>query len=158
MFRDIVRTKQKLSREECVQLLKTQVRGVLAVLGDEDYPYAVPTNYWYCEEDGKLYFHSNPRGHKVDAITRHDKVSFCVYDNGVRKDGHWALTFQSVIVFGRVSVVEDYDHGMEIVRQMSRRFTDDVAYIEHEIRQAGKRTLIFALTPEHITGKMVVEE
>ena len=85
-------------------------------------------------------------------------MSFCVYDSGIRKDDHWALTFQSVIVVGKVSVVEDYDFGMEIIRRMSRCFTTDEVYIEHEIRQAGKRTLIFALTPEHITGKIVVEE
>ena len=157
MFRDVVRVKQKLSEAECLDLLQTGLRGVLAVSGDMDYPYAVPTNYWYCEEDGKLYFHSNPNGHKVDAIKRHDKVSFCVCDSGERKEGDWALTFKSVVVFGRVSVVEDYDHAMEVTRKLSRRFTDDEEYIEHEIRQAGKRTLVFALTPEHITGKIILE-
>ena len=89
MFRDVVRTKQKLSEAECIDLLKSEVRGVLAVLGDEAYPYAVPTNFWYNAEDGKLYFHSGKRGHKIDAIKRHDKASFCVYDSGIRKDGDW---------------------------------------------------------------------
>lgn len=157
MFRDVVRVKQKLSQEECVQLLKSELRGVLAVLGDDDYPYGVPTNYWYCEEDGKLYFHSNMSGHKVDAIRRHGKVSFCVFDQGMRKDGDWALTFRSVIVFGRVEVVNEHERAMEITRQLSRRFTDDESYIEYEIQQAGARTLVFALTPEHMTGKTVHE-
>ena len=157
MFRDVVRKKQKLSEAECIELLKSEVRGVLAVLGDEEYPYAVPTNYWYCEEDGRLYFHSGKSGHKVDAIQKHNKVSFCVYDNGYRKDGDWALTFKSVIVFGRVELVEDHDRAIDLTRQLSRNFTSDLEYIEREIQSAGARTLVFALVPEHITGKTIHE-
>ena len=33
----------------------------------------------------------------------------------------------------------------------------DEEYIESEIRRAGLRTLCFALTPEHISGKRVNE-
>lgn len=157
MFRDVVRVKQKLSEGACAELLKSEVRGVLAVLGDADYPYAVPTNYWYCEADGKLYFHSGMSGHKVDAIKKHDKASFCVYDSGTRKEGDWALTFKSVIVFGRIELVEDHDRALDIIRRLSLQFTADEAYIEQEIRQAGARTLVFALVPEHITGKTIHE-
>jgi len=157
VFRDVVRQKQKLQRDDCIALLKNEVRGVLAVLGDDDYPYAVPTNYWYCEDDGLLYFHSGNSGHKIDAIRRHDKASFCVYDSGVRKEGDWALTFKSVIVFGDIRVVEDHARAIEITRQLSLRFTQDTDYIEDEIRRAGRRTLVFALEPKHITGKIIHE-
>lgn len=157
MFRDVVRVKQSLSEAACIALLRSQVRGVLAVHGDDGYPYAVPTNYWYCAEDGKLYFHSGKTGHKVDAIRRNEKVSFCVYDEGVRKEGDWALTIQSVIVFGRIRMVEDYAHAMEMTRQLSLRFTADTAYIEHEVTQFGKDTLVFALEPEFISGKTIHE-
>ena len=157
MFRDVVRKKQKLSEAECTALLKQEVRGVLALLGDADYPYAVPTNYWYNEADGKLYFHSGKSGHKIDAIKRHNKASFCVYDSGIRKDGDWALTFQSVIVFGRIEIVEDYERAMELTRRLSLKFTSDTAYIEHEIAHFGAGTLVFVLVPEHITGKTIHE-
>lgn len=157
MFRDVVRVKQKLSDAECAAVLKEEVRGVLAVLGDDDYPYAVPTNYWYCEEDGKLYFHSGKSGHKIDAIKKHDKASFCVYDKGTRKEGDWALTFKSVIVFGKIELVEDYDKAMELTRQLSLKFTSDTEYIEHEITHFGAGTLVFALVPEHMTGKTIHE-
>lgn len=157
MFREVVRVKQKLSEGECTALLKSEVRGVLAVLGDEDYPYAVPTNYWYCEEDGKLYFHSGKSGHKIDAIKKHNKASFCVCDSGYRKEGDWALTFKSVIVFGKIEIVEDYDKAMDITRQLSMKFTTDTEYIEHEITHFGAGTLVFALVPEYITGKTIHE-
>lgn len=157
MFRDVVRVKQKLSEAECIALLKSEVRGVLAVLGDDDYPYAVPTNYWYNEEDGKLYFHSGKSGHKIDAIKKHEKVSFCIYDKGYHKEGDWALTIKSVIVFGKVELIEDYEQAMDITRQLSLKFTSDTEYIEYEVTHHGARTLVFALVPEHITGKTIHE-
>ena len=44
MFRDLRRIKQKLSHEECIELLKNEKRAVLSVLGDDDYPYGMPVN------------------------------------------------------------------------------------------------------------------
>lgn len=158
MFRDIARKKQVLSREDCLSILRREKRGVLAVQGDDGYPYAMPLNHWYCEEDGKLYFHSGPTGHKIDAIRREDKVSYCVYDGGTPEEDGWALNFKSVVVFGRVEIVEDHQRALEISRALSYKFTQDEAYIEKEIQSAGQRVLVFALTIEHMTGKRVNEK
>ena len=157
MFREMLRKKQALSEEECIAVLKTQKRGVLAVLGDEDYPYALPINHYYNDEDGHIYFHGAKFGHRVDAVKRHDKVSFCVYDEGYRRDGEWALNIKSVIVFGRLVPVEDEDKMIDICRRLSRKFTDDESYIEDEIKRAGFRTLMYELIPEHMSGKLVKE-
>ncbi len=158
MFRDIQRVRQKLDREECLTVLKTAKRGVLSVIGDDGYPYGLPINHYYDEETGKLYFHSGKTGHKIDALRASDKASFCVMDEGERMEGEWWLTFRSVVVFGRVSFVEDYDEAIEISRRLSYRFTDDGAYIEREIVQSGPAVLVFSLTPEHMTGKRVREK
>jgi nitroimidazol reductase NimA-like FMN-containing flavoprotein (pyridoxamine 5'-phosphate oxidase superfamily) len=157
MFRKMLRIRQQLTDKECIEILKREPRGVLSVLGDDDYPYGMPINHFYCEKDGKLYFHSGKTGHKIDAIRRHDKASFCVYDQGFRKEGQWALNIKSVIVFGRIEIVKDQDKIYDIARQLSRKFTDDEAYIEREIRTSGPGTLMFALIPEHMTGKLVNE-
>ena len=157
MFRAMQRSRQQLDDEECRQLLRQQLRGVLSVLGDDGYPYGMPLNHYYCEEDGKLYFHSGKTGHKIDALRACDKASFCVYDEGVRTEGDWALTIRSVIVFGRVEPVGDPERLIDIARRLSRKFTDDELYIDDEIRRSGKHTLMFALTPEHMTGKRVHE-
>ena len=157
MFREMLRKKQALSEEECIAVLKTQKRGVLAVLGDEDYPYALPINHYYNDEDGHIYFHGAKFGHRVDAVKRHDKVSFCVYDEGYRRDGEWALNIKSVIVFGRLVPVEDEDKMIDLCRRLSRKFTDDESYIENEIKRAGFRTLMYDLIPEHMSGKLVNE-
>ena len=157
MFREMLRKNQQLSDEECVEILKTQLRGVLSVLGDDGYPYGMPINHYYCEADGKLYFHGGMKGHRVDALRRCAKASFCTFDEGSRRDGEWALRFRSVIVFGRVEFVEDRETVYRISAELSRKFTKDEDYIRNEIEHAGPRTLMFALVPEHITGKSVTE-
>lgn len=157
MFREMLRKKQQLSQRECVDILKTQLRGVLSVLGDDGYPYGMPINHYYCEADGKLYFHSGRYGHKIDAIRRCDKASFCAYDEGFRREGEWALNIRSVIVFGRIEIVEDRETVYRIARELSYKFTQDEGYIQKEIEHAGPRTLMFALVPEHMTGKLVNE-
>ena len=157
MFREMLRKKQQLPEEECIEILKNELRGVLSVIGDDDYPYGMPINHFYCEEDGKIYFNSGRKGHKIDAMKRHDKASFCVYDQGFRREGEWALNIRSVIVFGRIEFIEDREKIYEIARRLSHKFTDDEEYIEREIVRSGPGTLMFALVPEHMTGKLVNE-
>lgn len=157
MFRPMLRKKQQLSEEECLCILKEELRGVLSVLGDDDYPYGMPMNHYYCEQDGKIYFHGGMQGHKIDAMKRHNKASFCVYDKGFRREGEWAWNIRSVIVFGRIEFIEDRETTYRIAEELSRKFTDDADYTQREIASAGFRTLVFALVPEHITGKIVNE-
>jgi nitroimidazol reductase NimA-like FMN-containing flavoprotein (pyridoxamine 5'-phosphate oxidase superfamily) len=157
LFREMRRFKQQISEAECLRILQEEKRGVLSVLGDDDYPYGMPINHYYCEEDGRLYFHTGMKGHRTDSIRRHDKVSFCVYDSGYRREGEWALNIRSVIVFGRVEIIEDRDKIYEIARKLSHKFPCDEEYIEREIRSAGPRTFMFALVPEYMTGKLVNE-
>ncbi len=157
MFREMLRKKQQLTREECIDILQHELRGVLSVLGDDDYPYGMPMNHFYCEADGKIYFHSGQRGHRIDAMKRHNKASFCVYDRGFRREGDWALNIRSVIVFGHIELIEDREKLYEIARLLSYKFTDDEQYIERELQASGPRTLMFALVPEHMTGKLVKE-
>ncbi len=150
MFRKLLRHKQQLSDSECIAVLKHELRGILSVMGDEGYPYGLPIDHWYCEKNGKLYFHCGKIGHKLDAIRNCDKVSYCVMDSGTPEEGGWALYFRSVIVFGRAKIIE-------ITRQLSQKFTDDTAYIEDEIRRFAAGTLCVELTPEHICGKRIHE-
>ena len=157
MFREMIRKNKQISIEECIELLKKEKRGVLSVLGDDDYPYGMPMNHFYNEEDGKIYFHCGKKGHRLDALKKHDKVSFCVYDEGYRNDGEWALNIKSVIVFGRVKVVEDIEKVVDISIKLSHKFTRDDTYIKEEVEKYAKQTLLLELTPEYICGKMVTE-
>ena len=157
MFREMLRKKQELSVSDCIAILKKEPRGVLSVLGDDDYPYGMPLNHYYCEEDGKLYFHGGKSGHKIDSLRKHNKVSYCVYDEGFRMEGEWALNIKSVIIFGKVEFIEDQEEINRISRLLSYKFTDDEEYIQKEIERSGNNTLMFAIEIEHMTGKIVKE-
>ncbi len=155
MFRPLSRMGQQLSSEECAQVLKQEPRGVLSLLGDDGYPYGIPMNFLYLPEEGKILFHCGKKGHKLDAIARHDKASFCVMDKGYRKDGHWSWNVRSVIVFGRIRVVEDWQQ--DSMMALCRKYTDDPDYIEKEFRDFSAATLALELRIEHLCGKLVNE-
>ena len=157
MFREMLRFKQALSDEACVDILRKALRGVLSVNGDDGYPYAMPINHYYCEEDGHIYFHGGRLGHKIDALRRDERACFCVMDEGERAEEGWWLRIRSVVVFGRVRFVEDHGRAMDISRRLSHKFTQDEDYIEYEVAHSGPGTLVFELVPEHMTGKLVNE-
>lgn len=157
MFRELLRKGQALSTEECRAILKEEKRGVLSVLGEGGYPYGMPINHCYNDTDGKIYFHGGKAGHKLDALRVCDKASFCVYDGGEPCPDGWSLNFRSVIVFGKVEIIEDEERVTAISRAICDKFTDDEDYIEDEFRRALWRTSCLCLTPEHITGKKVHE-
>ena len=155
MFRETRRKKQVLSEQECADILARCEWGVLGLHGDDGYPYTVPLNYVY--HNGVIYFHSARTGHKIDAIDRDDKASFCVVDQSDLVPEKFATAYWSVIVFGRIEVIEDREKIYEISRLLSYKFTQDEAYIDREIQKSGPGTLLLALTPEHMTGKLVNE-
>ncbi|MBQ3074928.1 MAG: pyridoxamine 5'-phosphate oxidase family protein [Clostridia bacterium] len=155
MFRDLTRKKQKLSTDACKDVLKRELRGVLAVNGDGGYPYAFPINFYFDEENNRIYFHSGKTGHKLDAIAASDKVSFCVYDQGYRENGHWSLYIKSVIVFGRIHAAQDWSD--RLMENFCKRFTSDMDYIHSEIEKFRSSTVVLCLEIEHITGQLVNE-
>ena len=157
MFRDLARKKQRLSPEECVEILKTQTRGVLSVNGDDGYPYGMPMNHFYNEADGCVYFHTGRYGHRTDALKKDGRVSLCVYDQGYRKEGEWAYNVKSVIVFGKIEIIDDIDAVRAICEPLCHKFTSDEEYIKKELAESAKNTLLLKLTPEHICGKLVNE-
>ncbi len=157
MFRELQRKNKEISVDECISLLKSEKRGVLSVVGDGGYPYGMPMNYYY-SDDGNIYFHCGRGGHRLDALKNCNKACFCVYDKGTKNENEWALTIKSVIVFGRVEIIDDTGVVTDISEKLSRKFTDDEAYIKNEIECFAHETLILKLVPEHICGKKVEEK
>lgn len=155
MFREMRRKKQQVSLEECECVLRDAPRGVLAVFGEDGYPYAIPMNHFYF--DGKIYFHSAKVGHKLDAILQNDKVSFCIMDEGFKKEGHWALHITSVVVFGSLKRVESEKSTMEILQNLARKHFPSEEEVLKEMRKYSKEVQMLELEIHHMTGKLVKE-
>ena len=157
MFRKMRRSPQALSHEEIIEVLEKETRGVLSVNGDDGYPYGVPINHYYDRETGKLYFHGADFGHRVDAIRKDPKVSYCVFGQEYQKEGDWAKYVKSVIVFGKAELIEDQESIIKWSRLLCGKFPCTPEYVESEIKKDALRTLCFAIDIEDINGKLVHE-
>lgn len=155
MFREMRRYKQQTSEDECADILNKAMRGTLAVLGDDDYPYTVPLNFVY--DDGHIYFHCAKEGHKLSAIRKHEKASFCVLSEGVREENDWWYHFTSVIAFGRIREITDEKEKDKRLRMLGSKYFPTAEYLEKEMQQASSRALVLDLKIEHMTGKRVRE-
>lgn len=157
-FRPMRRIRQQLTQQESVEILKNATSGVLAVNGDNGYPYSVPISYVYA--DGKIYFHSAVQGHKIDAIRSNPKVSFCVIAQDDIKPQEFTTYFKSVIAFGKARIIEDVDEKMVALRLLAARYSDDSVTAEmtdKEIAGGFNRLLMVEITIEHLTGKEAIE-
>lgn len=158
MFRPMRRFKQELSKEECLELIKNQRRGVLAVHGDQGYPYAIPLNYYFDESEQKIYFHGAKEGHKIDALKRDNKVSFCVYGGDYKKEGDWAFMVKSVVVFGKIRLVESEEETARRVKELGLKYYPSEKEVDEVIARTLPRIQMLELSPDHISGKLVHEK
>ena len=157
MFRKMRRSPQALSPEEITDLLKKETRGVLSVQGDDGYPYGVPINHYYDEETNRLYFHGANFGHRVDAVKKDPKVSYCVFGQEYQKEGDWARYVKSVIIFGKAVLIDDQDEVIKWSRALCDKFPCPQEYIDTEIEKDAPRTLVIAVDIEGMNGKLVHE-
>ena len=158
MFRKMRRFQQQLTEEDCKKVLREEWRGILSVHGENGYPYGVPMDFLYEEDAGKIYFHCAKEGHKLDAIKANDKVSFCVFDKGYHQDGDWALTFHSVIIFGRIQLLPEGEFAAEKLRLLGLKCYPSVESVDEAMQSATNRAQILELSIDHMTGKRINEK
>ena len=157
MFREMRRNRQQLTEKECVEILNKNTSGILAVSGDNGYPYAVPLSYVY--DNGSLYFHCAKSGHKLDAIQACDKVSFCVVDQDLIVPTKYTTYFRSVIAFGRASIVDREDEFRSAIEKLAAKYypNDSKDNRNSVIENEGKRMNMVKIQIEHMSGKEAIE-
>lgn len=158
MFREMRRAKQKLEIDECKKLLKNTKRAFLAVCGDDDYPYTLPINYYYDEKDNAIYFHSAICGHKIDSIKRNNKVSLSIIGEEYKDDEGYFYYVKSVIVFGKVEIVENEDIRYNKLLNFGMKYFPSKEYTIDELKQSMARALLIKIDILHISGKLVHEK
>ena len=158
MFRPMRRKEKALPTEDAKKLLFSARRGVLAMNGDDGYPYAIPLNYRYAETENVIYFHSAGTGYKAELLAKNSKVCFTVYGNETVKAEVWAPYVQSVVVFGRCKRIEDRAQVLSLLRQLADKYYPDTAQIEQEIAVYGNTVQIYAIEIEHMSGKKIQEK
>lgn len=157
MFREMRRKRQALPHEECEAIIQKNTSGVLAVAGDEDYPYAVPISYVSCGEH--IFFHSAKTGHKIDALKRNAKASLCVIDQDQVIPEEYTTYFRSVIVFGTIRLLEEEQEQWEALEKLALKYApgDSPENRQRTIGREMKALCVLKMTREHMTGKEAIE-
>lgn len=151
MFRPMRRKNQQLTQEESLAILTQATSGVLALSGDDGYPYALPISY--ALDGGRLIFHCAKSGHKLDAIARNPKASFCVIDQDKVVPEEYTTLFRSVIAFGTMRVLEG-EEARQAVFKLADRYNpgEDQEHIRC-INDSAASLTVLELAIEHLTGK-----
>ena len=152
MFRKMRRAGQQLSAEESAEILKNGTNGILAVMGDEGYPYTVPLNYVLL--DGCVYFHCACDGHKTDAVKQGNKASFCVVEKDTVVPQIRSTNYRSIVAFGRIRLVTEDDRKRKALLALAEKYCPD--FLEdsmEEIKTKWNRPAVLELRIEHLTGK-----
>ena len=157
MFREMRRKKQQLTEIECIEILTRNTSGVLAISGDNDYPYAVPLSYVF--DTNKIYFHCAKSGHKLDAIQKNCKASFCIIDQDLIIPAEYTTYFRSVIVFGKMRVIQDEQEKRTAIEKLAIKYApdDSVAGRQQAIEKEWAPLCVLEMSIEHITGKEAIE-
>lgn len=155
-MRAMRRSRQALTAEECAAVLERNTAGVLAVMGDGGWPYAVPLSYVW--RDGRLYFHSAVSGHKLDAIRADGRASFCVVDQDQIIPEEYTTYYRSVIVFGTARVLDGPEEKRRAIEALGAKYRPGFeAELAAEIDGSWDRFLMVELVPREITGKQARE-
>lgn len=159
MFREMRRKNQALTLEESITILEQRTSGVLALLGDNNYSYAVPISFVYDKESSKIYFHSAKSGHKLDAIQKNCNVSFCVIDQDYIVPEKYTTYFRSVIVFGKIRVLEDNTEKRIAIEKLAAKYAPNNSKQKQNetINKEFSSLCLLELQIEHISGKQAKE-
>ena len=151
------RNRQSLSEDMIRDILFKGSSGVLALSGDDDYPYAVPISYVF--DGDRIFFHCARSGHKIDAIRRNPKASFCVIGQDHVVPEEYTSHYRSVIVFGTIRIIENEGEMMDAIMKIARKYAPDDTP-ENRIRaieKEWKALCMLEMKIEHMTGKEAKE-
>lgn len=156
MFREMRRKNQQLAEEQSVEILEKATSGVLALSGENGYPYAVPLSFVY--SNGSLFFHCAAVGNKIDAIKNNNKASFCVIAKDDIVPERYTTHYKSVIAFGNIEILTDEAEKRNALSLVAKKYSpSDEEGREKEIESTIGRVCILKMKVEHLTGKQAKE-
>lgn len=150
----IIRRKdRRIGDEECRDLLRRGEYATLATVDAAGQPYATPLSYIH--RDGGIYFHCALEGHKLDNLRHNPRACLSVV-GGTEAfyGGGFSTVYESVVIFGTVREITDEAEKYAALYALAEKYLPEhMEHAEPDITKYGGRTLVFALTPETMTGK-----
>ena len=152
MYKDMRRSSRAIGQDEIMETIRAAEFGVLSTAGEDGIPYGTPINFTY--DNGVMYFHCASEGHKLDNIRYNDSACFTVVDSVELMASSFTTQYRSVIVFGKVYIVEDVEEKHKAMVSIIEKFSPD--FVEKglmHIEKAFDRVTVLRMDIEHMTGK-----
>lgn len=152
MFKEMRKSERNLKENAVQEVLKHGEYGILATIGENNYPYAVPLNYVYLNDS--IYLHCAFEGNKLDNIRFNNRVSFCIVGNTELIPQKFTTKYRSVVIFGQASIIDSEKIKKAVLNALVDKYSPDfkqegTAYIE----RALFKTNIIKISIDHATGK-----
>ena len=153
------RADQQMSADRAIELLASEYCGRLATVGPDGAPYICPLLYVMLH--GQVWLHNTSAlGHLQRNILHEPRVCFEIDVPGEtfpygRFQCDTALAYQSVLVFGRLSIIQDSAQKTAFFDAlMSKYHSAEMGRQKGFYPRLGDVT-VYALSPERITGKQI---
>ena len=151
-FREIRRGDRALSEEQARESLARAEHGVVATVGADGWPYAVPVNHVLAGD--VLYIHCATEGHKLENVAHEERVSFCAVASARVLPAKLSTLYESAVVFGRAAVVTDPTEKLRGLELLAVRFCGALTpEAEKAIAASGTQTAVVRIRIERIAGK-----
>jgi len=147
------RKDKEITEREVIDSIIAESKVCRLGLSDDDGPYIVPLSFGY--DGSSLYFHSFPKGKKIDILRKNGRVCFEFDSDGdpipSDKACNWNVRYKSVIGSGEARFIEDSDEKLRALEIIMRNYSEQsFEYPEKEV----EKTAVLRVDIETITGKM----
>lgn len=153
------RTDRAQNRDFSLSLIDRCTHGVMALSTGEAVPYCLPLSFVRIGDD--LYFHCAREGRKIDLLRRFPQV--CVTFVGDDRPvfvppAMYTTYFQSAIVTGTASEVEDPEEKAAALQALCRKLTpEDMDGFHPAVEKSLPVTAVWKVHMEEISGKAKLE-
>ncbi|MGL5512491.1 MAG: pyridoxamine 5'-phosphate oxidase family protein, partial [Sporomusa sp.] len=130
--------------------------GSLATLNNDGSPYVTPVHFLY--HNNFIYLHGLPKGQKADNIKADPRVSMTVYEldslllDPDKKPCDTNTKYESVILSGKASLVEDLVCKKEVLIEIVKKYTPHLSQKELPENMI-KGTVVIKIEIQDISGK-----
>ena len=156
-MREMRRSRQLLGEAETLEILDRGSHGVLALIGDGGYPYALPISY--ARDGGRLYMHCAKAGHKLDALRAEPRASFCVVARDEVVPEEFTTRYRSAIAFGRIHELAGEEDILRALRLLCAKYCPGIGAeaVEAEIARERAGVNVLEIKIERLSGKQAQE-
>lgn len=167
------RKDREMDRAFGINIIDQAEYGIVSMV-DEEEPYGLPLSIVRIGES--LYFHSAKEGRKVNVLAHNARVSIVFVGEKTIPENYtideleemkndpakaiqfissvFTTGFESVIVTGKVAIVNDEREKIQAMRAVCEKYTPDkMKYFDTAIRAGLSRTNVYQVQIEDLTAK-----